>query len=260
MVHSDESELIALDCRCFTTGENGEELTIVAHCLSSEGESARYTQLRSKGINGGDALAIERVSEASIAQFATRMVTDEANELIVAYDHTAEFNIGADEAADYYVPRSADDQGDTILTCVDLSESPRVAKPITFTTADLPTLRRIEQVQICRDTKLVYVLAESIRSRNQRAHHVYILNAALAAELHGRDPSQRGGLIFVLDIDSEGNAPQVPPLNLFVPSTLQGKIQLPVRVGSLGTEVEQFCLKKNLMPSGFLVTLTELAV
>ena len=45
-----------------------------------------------------------------------------------------------------------------------------------------------------------------------------------------------------------------------MPSTLQGKVQLPIRIGSLGTEVEQFCLKKNLMPSGFLVTVTERAI
>jgi len=31
-------------------------------------------------------------------------------------------------------------------------------------------------------------------------------------------------------------------------------------VGSLGPEVEEFCLKKNLMPSGFLITTTQLAV
>ena len=52
---------------------------------------------------------IERVCEACLAEAATKMVTDDANELIVAYDRTAEFNIGADEAADYHVPRSADE-------------------------------------------------------------------------------------------------------------------------------------------------------
>ena len=34
IVNSDQGDLIALDCQCFTTGESGEELTIVAHCLS----------------------------------------------------------------------------------------------------------------------------------------------------------------------------------------------------------------------------------
>mmetsp|Transcript_25029 Transcript_25029/g.33560 ORF Transcript_25029/g.33560 Transcript_25029/m.33560 type:complete len:92 (+) Transcript_25029:222-497(+) len=88
-----------------------------------------------------------------------------------------------------------------------------------FTTADLPTLHRIEQVQVNPENKLVYVLAQSVKS-NGRANHVYILNSALAVELQNRNPSQRGGLIFVLDIDSEGNAPLAPSLNLFVPSCL----------------------------------------
>ena len=46
---------------------------------------------------------IELFREARIVDAATKMVTDYANELIVAYEHTAQFNIGADEAADYHV-------------------------------------------------------------------------------------------------------------------------------------------------------------
>ena len=45
-----------------------------------------------------------------------------------------------------------------------------------------------------------------------------------------------------------------------MPTSLQGKLQLPIRVGSLGPEVEQFCLQRNLMPSGFLVTVTSHSV
>ena len=46
------------------------------------------------------------------------------------------------------------------------------------------------------------MLGESIHSRSQ-PHHVYILNKPLAKDLNSRNPSQRGGLIFVLDTNAE---------------------------------------------------------
>ena len=64
-------------------------------------------------------------------------------------------------------------------------------------------------------------------------------------------------MIFVLDTDFQGAGRS---LNLFLPTYLQGKLQLPMRVGSLGPKVEEFCLQRNLMPSGFLVTVTDRGV
>ena len=114
---------------------------------------------------------------------------------------------------------------------------------MSFTTSDVPTLYKVVDVQINRDNKLIYVLGESIHSQG-RAHHIYILNKPLARELSTRNPSQRGGLIFVLDTDCEmlpGALPE-PSLRIYLPSNLQGKLQLPIRIGSLGTKVEEFCL------------------
>ena len=59
---------------------------------------------------------------------------------------------------------------------------------VSFTTSDVPTLHKVKDVQINRENKLVYVLAESIHSKG-RAHHVYILNKPLARELSSRNPS-----------------------------------------------------------------------
>lgn len=121
---------------------------------------------------------------------------------------------------------------------------------MSFTTTDVPTLYKVVDVQINRENKLIYVLGESIHSKG-RAHHVYILNKPLARELSSRNPSQRGGLIFVLDTDCELLSPGIgqqqqlplePSLRLYLPSSLQGKLQLPIRIGSLGTKVEEFCL------------------
>ena len=119
---------------------------------------------------------------------------------------------------------------------------------MSFTTTDVPTLYKVVDVQINRENKLIYVLGESIHSKG-RAHHVYILNKPLARELSSRNPSQRGGLIFVLDTDCElspaSGQQQLqlePSLRLYLPSSLQGKLQLPIRIGSLGTKVEEFCL------------------
>ena len=47
---------------------------------------------------------------------------------------------------------------------------------------------------------------------------------------------------------------------MFLPTQLQGKLQLPIKVGTLGTKVEEFCLELNLMPSGFLINVSEHAV
>ena len=66
-------------------------------------------------------------------------------------------------------------------------------------------------------------------------------------------------MIFVLDADIESPI-AATSLSLYLPSNLQGKLQLPIRVGSLGPKVEQFCLDRNLMPSGFLLNVTELAI
>ena len=92
---------------------------------------------------------------------------------------------------------------------------------------------------------MIFVLGESVHSRGS-AHHVYILNKPLAKDLNSRNPSQRGGLIFVLDTNAEhlDSNPllQSRSLQIYLPSNLQGKLQLPIRIGSLGTKVEEFCL------------------
>ena len=80
------------------------------------------------------------------------------------------------------------------------TEGPEAGQVVSFTTADVQTLYKVRDIQIARETKLIYVLGESINSRG-RPHHVYILNKSLARDLNSRNPSQRGGLIFVLDID-----------------------------------------------------------
>ena len=97
---------------------------------------------------------------------------------------------------------------------------------MSFTTTDVPTLYKVVDVQINRENKLIYVLGESIHSKG-RAHHVYILNKPLARELSSRNPSQRGGLIFVLDTDCElspaSGQQQLqlePSLRLYLPSSL----------------------------------------
>ena len=80
------------------------------------------------------------------------------------------------------------------------TEGPHQAHVTSFTTADLPTLHRIETLKISKDNKLIYVLAETTHSVG-RPHHIYILNQPLARDLMSRTPMQRGGLIFVLDTD-----------------------------------------------------------
>ena len=58
-----------------------------------------------------------------------------------------------------------------------------------------------------------------------RAHHVYILNKPLARDLNSRNPSQRGGLIFILDTDCESTMNSLEQsLKIYLPSNLQGKL------------------------------------
>ena len=108
---------------------------------------------------------------------------------------------------------------------------------------------------------MIFVLAESEHSHGH-PRFVYILNKTLAKDLNSRSPSQRGGLIFVLDTEVLSPPSMVlgGAFRVFVPSSLQGKLQLPMRVGSLGVKVEEFCLQKNLMPSGFLIVVHQRGV
>lgn len=94
---------------------------------------------------------------------------------------------------------------------------------VEFTTVDVPSLRRIEAVQISSSTRLFFLLAESVHSEG-RARYIYILNKTLAGDLHARNPSQRGGLIFVLDTETATSSPITKSLAIFLPSTLQGKL------------------------------------
>ena len=70
--------------------------------------------------------------------------------------------------------------------------------------------------------------------------------------------NNEGGLIFVLDLGLSSD-----PMKFFIPSQLQGRLQLPM-VGSvltpsgnkLSANVEQFRIKNNLKPKGFLLNVS----
>ena len=142
-------------------------------------------------------LQIERVSMFGLP-YASNIVSDANSSMIVAYSPDQVFSNDLD-VQDYYLVGDSGAAKEIILVGVD-TQGPENGQVVPFTTADLPTLHRVEKVQISKETKLVFVLAESIHSKG-RARYVYILNKTLARDLNARNPSQRGGLIFVLDME-----------------------------------------------------------
>ena len=154
--------------------------------------------------------------------YASRLTSDPQSELIVVYDHEQTFSMQNEHIEDYYQVGSNETSREIILMGVDV-QGAETGQVVSFTTADIPTLYKVQDVKISKETKLIYVLGESVHSRGQ-AHHIYILNKPLAKDLNSRNPAQRGGLIFVLDTNSE--QPKSNPLlqsrslNIYLPSNL----------------------------------------
>lgn len=118
---------------------------------------------------------------------ATKITTDAMNETVVAYNHNLTFNAANTDITDYYLPSSTESTREVMLMAVD-TDGPQQGQVVSFTTADIPTLHKVESVAISKETKLIFVLAESTQSKG-RPHHVYILNKPLAKELNQRTPS-----------------------------------------------------------------------
>lgn len=129
---------------------------------------------------------------------ASNLVSDVTSNTIVAFSTDQVFSNDLD-VQDYYLVGDSGDAKEIILMGVD-TLGPESGQVVPFTTADLPTLHKVDKVQISKETKLIFVLAESIHSKG-RSRYIYILNKTLARDLNARNPSQRGGLIFVLDLE-----------------------------------------------------------
>ena len=131
------------------------------------------------------------------------------------------------------------DMTDVIFTAFDSTGK----QNLTFTESDVEDLKRedIIEIQVGPETGLIHVLDTN--------GHVYIVNHEIKRQ------NNKGGLIFTLDLKLAST-----PRKFFLPSNLQGKLQLPL-IGSvltpsghkLGAKAEQFRIKNNLKPRDFLL-------
>ena len=114
---------------------------------------------------------------------------------------------------------------------------------LTFDENDVEDLKsqNILSIQIAAETGLIHILDSYGR--------IYIVNHEIKAK------NMKLGLIFTLDLGLTSF-----PKSFYVPSNLQGKVQLPMLTSvltpsghKLGANVEEFRLKQNLKPKGFLL-------
>jgi hypothetical protein len=107
---------------------------------------------------------------------------------------------------------------------------------------------------VAKESNLIYALCESaISDPAQVPTHIFVLNREL------KQKNKSGGLVFVLNMQAT-LLPQARPLSIYLPTYLPGKLSIPVRITPLNQEAEKFCMENHLMPSGFLLNVTQYSV
>ena len=112
------------------------------HCLFQKELFSLYALLKVT-IDQSD-LHIERVSMFGFPIYASKIVSDPDNTMIVAYDHESVYANG-NAVEDYYLAGSSETTSEIILMGAD-TEGLDAAQVVSFTTADVQTLYRVEDV------------------------------------------------------------------------------------------------------------------